>query len=733
MADYRIEIGSQAFGHDNIIMGSITINTAVDIAGSELSADIFSVGILFEAGVAYLFSPADYDGILTEDLYLFGAADVTVGDLDQIPYGTPIKLYDGTTLVSKFFVHDVTKTGKNKFTVNAISAVGMLEAIRHNGGVYVNTTAAAVISDIIGGAFPYTINAAVAAQIVAGWLPIASARDNLHQLCFALGINIVKDQNGDIVFTFLLSESPISVPDDRIFMGGNVQYNVLASAVEVAEHQFYKVSSTQAEQIFSNAGEIASEHLFIEFPSPCYDVYADNLTIEELGDNYCIVSGIGSLYGKKYTHETKIYQRSIPGSTAIVPNVLSSSSCTLINHLNVISVLDRLVAYYGSRKTISADLLVAGEKAGDTITFTDAFGDETTGIITAMDTVATNIRKAKVEIVSDYSPTGQGNHYDHVALITASGTWKVPAGVTKICIGLIGGGNGGYGGYNGQDGAGGVNRPPMGETGDQSWEEVDSGEHTWYANQPLKKGGAGGNPGSPGKSYVINAIVAPREVITVAIGSGGSGGVRNGGTGAAGTATTASSASLGNISSDLGIAADNGFMDVFTGQVFAAAGKTGTPGGDGGQTDVESLRGDNGVAGRPGANVGAKTGGAGGAGKMITGYPFGSGGGGGGAAVGTNGGNGGDATLIEQETATVYIARVITGAGGNGANAVAPRKAYYGCGGDGGNGGGAGGNAGAGRLGNMGPYDSLVVSSGGTGGKGSSGGAGGDGCVIIYW
>lgn len=744
MPNYRVRLSGLDFNDASIVGGSINIATSVDIPGAELVSDTFTVIVDFESGACVLFSPADYDGVLVYDeaedeLCLFGTADVITGDLTTTPYGTPINLYDGNNLIGKFFVHDVARVGKTHYKINAMSAIGFLENTQHMGGVYINKTVSQLIDEIVNDAFVYQINAAVADQRVAGWLPIDTARNNLHKLLFAMGIAVTKDDDGDVVFTFLSGEYPYSVPDERIYIGGKVDYNALATAVAVTEHSFYQGQSTPSEQIFSNAGGVAANNLFVPFSVPYWDVQSSGLTIHDVGDNYAIVSGVGTLTGKPYIHETKVYQEPIPGATGIVPNVVTSDSDTLVNSLNALNVLDRLVAYYGSRKTVSADIILDSEKAGDSIVFTDAFGDPASGIIAQMDTLISTFAKAQCKIITDYTPTGQGNYYTNRVLIDASGTWTVPAGVTAIRIALVGGGTGGAGGYDGDQGAGGVYDPDYGEYGDQTWARYEyesyTAEVSGYRNQPLKKGGSGGTPGSPGEIYVIDAIVTPGEVITVVIGAGGAGGESNGGAGQAGTATTVSSTSLGSLSSDLGVVTDNGFMDVFSGKAFAIIGKTGYAGGNGGQTDIVSLRGNSGVAGLPGANVGGDQGGAGGAGasKQLNSeaWAYASGGGGGGAAYGHNGEDGGAGVLTE--TGAGVVTGVKTGDGGKGADADPPAQAYYGCGGDGGNGGGAGGAAGAGRFDVMFANDTYKIGDRGEPGLGSVGGAGGDGAVIIYY
>lgn len=741
MAEYRVDIGTISFSGDSVALGSLEMATTVDVAGTELAADVFSVVIDFEAGAPILFSPADYDGILTEDLYLFASADVTVGDLTQVPYGTPVNIYKNGSLAYKFFVHDIRRTSRTQYQVNALSAVGMLDNLTHMGGVYVNKTAGALIGEIINAAFAYSVDPSVASQKVAGWLPIDTARNNLHQVLFALGITIVKDADGDLVFTFLSAESPASIPDSRIFLGGSVGYNALATAVSLTEHSYYKRPDTQEGQIFTNVGGVWADHLLVQFSEPAYDLRAEGLEIHESGANFAVVSGAGSILGKLFAHDVRVHQKAIPGSTAIVPNLITSDSDTMINSLNAMSVLDRLVAYYGSRKTITADLLVNGEKAGDVVSFTDAFGDPATGFLASMDARATTIVRASCTIITDYTPTGQGNYYTHRLLVTASGTVSLPEGVTKIRIVLIQGGHGGQGGYAGQHGLGGDTE----HGGDLTFVyRDDEGIQTTgfiYSggSQGIAAGGDAGAAGEAGKVYVADLTITAGASITASVGAGGAGGAADGGEGTAGEETTIT------IGADTYTSGDGRnsqpYVDLFTGDVMGLSGEAGHAGGAGGQTDEESLIGAFGRDGLPGASVWGQSGGAGGAGTIHTEsetkFYWVSGGGGGGAAWGSNGSAGGAGGIDRRQDMPGgdFYDYYHGGTGGDGADAVAPATPTYGCGGGGGNGGGGGGNAAGCRV--TGYDDEYLYGvealDGGAGGAGSVGGDGGAGVCIIYY
>lgn len=155
------------------------------------------------------------------------------------------------------------------------------------------------------------------------------------------------------------------------------------------------------------------------------------------------------------------------------------------------------------------------------------------------------------------------------AVITKSGSWTAPAGITLLRIIVVGGGQGGY----------------AGEPGD--WD--NEGER--------------GTSGSGGKIYAETITVMPGQTFTVTIGTGGLGGVAHGrwevveqghlegekvwgwvdeykDPPTLGTATT-----FGQYSSEAGQTYEMGYTDVASGDSFGRAGVTSpAPGtGDGGQ------------------------------------------------------------------------------------------------------------------------------------------------------
>ena len=721
---YSIVInGVGTIGESGIAAGSIRITTAVDIVGAELAADVFSVIVNAVSGGDSLLQPSDRDGFLTSDgdqLYVSGGGIGVTG----IEYGTPLFLYNDSTLVGKFYVRNVVRTGRTMFKINAMSAIGFLENQKHYGGLYTNVTAADVISEIIDGAFTYTVDPTVAVQQIRGWLPIDTKRNNLHKLLFAIGASVVKDSSGNIKFVFLNGGNPSNIPSSRIFMGSTIDYPDAATAAETTEHSFYQTPSDPVEQLYDTLS-VSVTNAIVEFNEPHYDLSATGtLVINDSGVNWADVSGSGILSGKKYTHEKKIV-RKVSTASSQADKTVSSHDDTLVNALNSGSVVDRLLAYYSSKTAVNASIKVASEKSGDVVSFVNAFGESTSGIITQMDTIASTFMKSTARIITGYTPTGQGNNFANRAIVTTNGgTWTVPSGVSRVRMVLIAPGNGGNGGYDGANGSA-PNRYGQGETRypDDQWYDA---EWISWTGQTAAQGGAGGSGGQQGKVYVTELDVTQGQTFTIAIGSRGSAGTRNGGSGGTGGATSVSGAHSASTATDGTLV--NGYLDPITNDIYALPGADGENGGNGGMSDIASIVASYGADGYPGNNAVTGNGGSGGTGRyeMVGGNRWrqynASGGGGGGGAHGADGSNGGNASF---SSGTVQ-----GGNGGNGASAVAPSAVLYGCGGGGGHGGGGGGNGGAV---DSNYYTDIRAGAAGSGGQGTAGAQGGAGCAIFYY
>lgn len=752
MAVTKILIGADAsapdliFTRDNFI-GLVSIVTAVDIIGSELSADELTVTVTPGYGSGALLD-SNGDALLDSNGLRLRVRSASEQDLSSVAYATPVWVETDGAVRHRLFFIEASQTGPKAWKITARSGVGLLDRVTHMGGLYTGQTVATVLQEIIGSTFAYTVDPAVAIEKVYEWLPADTARKNLHKLMFALGFALTKDAAGEIVFRYLSDAISGTIPGARTFYGGTIEHQRPVSAVEVTEHSFVQTVLDEEATLFDNAGDAAVSNLTVTFDGPVHDLTAGSgLTIVSSGVNFAVISGVGTLTGKKYTHNTRIVRLENPLATEI--NVVTSSDDTLVNAYNARNVARRLLAYYTARQTARLTVRLLDEKAGQRVSYTSPYGGTADGYIAQAQITVGGWQKAQLRLIRGYIPTGQGNYYSHRVLITSSGTWTVPSGVDRVKLVIVGAGSGGQGGQGGEDGLGGA----YASGGSLHYDRRDLPSpdgtttyiyaHWFYSvnagDQRKPEGGAGGIGGIGGKVYIIEQDVLEGDVLTVALGVGGSGGsagahrapggTSTGGSGSAGGDTTVSSSRFGTLSSASG-ESGSGYYDAQTGEIYGAPGGSGIAGGNGGMTDVAGLTGDNGRNGYPGQSVGAYTGGAGGTGAygvvaLATFYM--SGGGGGGAAVGAGGGAG---KAYTKSGDNWYGAN-----GGNGASASAPAAAIYGGGGAGGNGGGAGGN-GAGCTKDLDYWNYATLQApgnGGTGGSGSVGGSGGAGVVLILY
>ena len=662
------------------------------LVGDELSIDQF-MPVVYHAGyIRQNLVPFGSSGLVTSDGKQFMCYPGT-GFLDKIPYGTPIWYKSGDNLVGKFYTKRILRTGRAYFDILAVSAIGVMDGQDHNGGLYTGQTFADVAADIIGGGFAFSCTDEVAAIQIYGWLPIASRRSNLHQLLFACGVMLDKDSNGDIYFRFPDSETYKSIPDSRIFLGGSVDYMTPATAAEVTELAWLQLATDETVTLYDNTdGSGAASSTFVAFQqAPVHDLAASgNLAVESYGVNYAVVSGTGTLTGKKYTHVTKVLRKTVedPGTEKTV----SVTEATLVNIANSENVCQRVLSYYSSARTIQADVVLNGERPGDQISFNNPYNEPEMAFLSSMDVNASSFLRAACELVTGYVPSGGGNNYTQVVVLTGTGNYQFPTGTKMGVAVLISAGNGGWSGGKGKNATGSVHF------------DTD------------RKAGEGGIPGIAGSGGKILSVKLenPTDIFSYSCGTKGLGGVQDGTessvAGTQGTATT-----FGPYSSENGQTSETGYVNLFSGEIYALPGRDGIAGGKGNDEsgDGPNVIDHNGNVWTPGKN-----------GTSYKGdHGTGKGGYGGGAAVGANGENGKDGRVNNNG-----------GFGGAGADGAVPLPgssgATYGSGGDGGHGGGGGGAGGYGS----GNEDASGLSNGspGDGAIGSPGGDGADGVIVIY-
>lgn len=689
--------------------------------------------------------------------------DITVvsesGTIRNFKKNDKVEYLRSGSRVGVYYLQSVTRVGPKLYTLSALSAVGLLIVRPHRGGIYTGQTVAEVVAEICGD-IPVLVETVYRGIKLYGWLPIASARDSLVQVLFAIGAWLHTDENGTLRVQKLW-DGTASIIGPGSVHAANIQVKYLdpVSAVAVTEHQY--IAGTEDVTLFEGT---AQQGDVIEFDEPAHTLTAEGFTVLESGANYAVLSaGTGKLTGKSYVHNRRVVTRTVTEGAA--ENVEEIADATLVSLVNSSAVAQRMAAYYACREQLTVDVNPAGEHAGHVVSLWNEWDkQQTLACIASRETKISGLLKSRTSALVGFLPPQPENteYYDERVLLTGSGEWTVPEGVTELRAVVIGKGQ------DGTDGSSGTSSSSNGfgqtNTDQARWQPTAS-DNTRSISASASvtagaagKGGSGGVGGDGGKVLEASIQVTPGQKFPYA--------------------ATDTESTFGALTSANGTASDTGFYDVVTQQFFARKGADGQNGADGGSD------------GNDGGSVGTASGGAGRTGGSSTdtkqdtsnswlnakltlawtlsGAGGGGAGGGSGDAVGTRGG---DASYVYPDADGVvgrktslsiynssgfsyaahgdgYVYATHGGNGGAGANGIDGEN--YGDGGGGGGGGGGAGKVGAasarctldGTARNIHgdkPYQSLyvkaMVTGGGTanGGSAGKGGSGKPGCIIIYY
>ena len=575
----KITLNGDEFTAERIKDSSVVLKESV--IGEELQHDQMDAAIDFTSLVPTVFCPVGKDGLLSKDSKLFGVRPwvrMLVNDPSNYSYGVPVLCYWKGDLLGKFYMSSILRVGKQLWQITAVSAVGMLGKQRHYGGIYRGETMEEVVDDIIGGTVPYTLDNIFKNQAVYGYLPVSTRRDNLNQLLFAMGASIKKDSNGDIFITALRDETAAEIRDSAIFEGGSIKYTDVSSKVIVHEHTFNAYDTDEEVKLYD--GEVVAETIttpmgetvtgaIVIFNEAMHDLTVDAGKILESGVNYAVLSPSGGtvLKGKKYTHTMRAVVRPASETADVTDNSKVVEKATLVSLLNSEAVADRLYSYYSSAETVAMDILVNGERPGDSVAFNDPFDNPAAGLVTSMVMTPSGILRAEVEIVSGYSPNANpGNTYSRVLIFDSETeeftNYWTPNFSGPVRVVLIGGGDGGWSGGDGEDGEYSV-EAGYGKAGNS---------------------GFGGPAGNGGNIFITTTEVVAGVRYYYYIGKGGKGAERYGIPSLMGDLGT--STGFNGLSSDQGAVSLKGYTELFSGKVFGRPGKLGISGGKGGDPET---------------------------------------------------------------------------------------------------------------------------------------------------
>lgn len=603
-----IKIGNYIFDSTSIISGSGIITKSMiaeTLAGNVLTFVVcakYGGEALYDSNLNRLY---DVDEV---PLYVrVGDKDIPITELKR---GTPVEIYRGEDSWSRMFVDYVALSDIGLYTLHLISAIGILEKVKHNGGMYNGAVWGDVCADILKATltssangnnvytseygFTYNVPDEINNLVVNNRLPRTWSRDNLRQLMFPYGVSLINNLDGSIDFTYNLPETTTPIPDTDVGKGGRSITPPTITNVSVTEHSYYQASGTEEEVLFDGSG-VDSVGALIEFDEACYDLTATpqsgyTFVIDESNCNYAKVTGRGVLTGKRYAHNTVTLTMATGGTG--VDSDIAYSDMLLVSSLNSENTIKRLANYYGNATFIERLIPMEKRTCGELVNIKAPFSkDYVNAFVQTLNPVFSGTLFGKARLVANWTPKYIGDDYDSYLIIKATdlvnGTWTPPAELVgkSAKITLFSGAQGGQGGYAGND---------AGETSGSGVHFVRFNQadypYSYYilvgdTQYSPQKGGKGGKGGQGGKSAskIIEGKFTISASHSVSFGAGGLGGT--GGT----TSTPPTEGQLGahstfdSLDTDNGVAFEGNYVNLITGETIAEQGAEGDRGGDGGE------------------------------------------------------------------------------------------------------------------------------------------------------
>ena len=336
--------------------------------------EIVSVNTVSDVDPALCVLPVDTSVVEIIDLH----------DRNLLPQSNqPMEIYQNGNLFGVHYIDSSSRSGKNWYTIRCQSAVGLLTD-DFLGGMYTGIAAENLLKSVLDGV-PFELHRSFSKAVISGYLPVCSRREALQQIAFAIGA-VVTTQKSNVI-RLLPEQKNVAgvVPPGRVFQGGSAKVSPRISKVEVFSHKYSK--SDDADTLVDDEF-IGGEDVLITFRNPHHAYSITGGTITDSDVNWIKVTAAGNVTvaGKKYIHTSLSHVRRNKYATASERNnVISVGDATLIHSGNVSAALDRLYDSALLRQTVTQDVIVEGEMAGDCAAIPNPWGTRTNGIIASMD------------------------------------------------------------------------------------------------------------------------------------------------------------------------------------------------------------------------------------------------------------------------------------------------------------------------------------------------------------
>ena len=220
-------------------------------------------------------------------------------------------------------------------------------------------------------------------------MPVCTQREALQQVAFAIGAMVTTQDSSKIRLMAVPSSVSAKFTENDIIIGGSVKTASRYARVEVYSHSYIKADDIEK---LMNEEEVDGTDVLFTFSYPHHDYEIIGGEITSYGDNWVRItaSGLVTLSAKTYTHNTRAYIKRNPEATAKERgNYISIPEATLIHSGNAQEAVDRLYAAVQRRQTVSQQVVISGQTAGQIASSRTPWGTVSQGFISSLDSTIT--------------------------------------------------------------------------------------------------------------------------------------------------------------------------------------------------------------------------------------------------------------------------------------------------------------------------------------------------------
>lgn len=308
-----------------------------------------------------------------------------------------VELVQNGNLRATHYITSSTRKSDAHYEIECQSSIGLLND-DFLGGMYAERPLPEMVADILG-EWEFEISSAFDGVTVSGYIPVCSQREALQRVAFAVGAMVSTQDSTKIRLIPVPTAASARFKSSEIMLGGSVKTEPRYARVEVVSHSYTK---SDISETLMDEEEVIGNDVLITFTDPHYDYEITGGEITGSDVNWVTITASGpvTLTAKTYLHTTRNHVKRNPEATAKERgNFISVTECTLIHSGNAQEAVNRLYAAKQRRQTVSQDVIVTGQKAGQIASTVTPWGTISNGVISSMESTFTqNGHTASIQI-----------------------------------------------------------------------------------------------------------------------------------------------------------------------------------------------------------------------------------------------------------------------------------------------------------------------------------------------